>query len=192
MVDPSKAFLRRMALIVFAAGFQLDPSDANFDALVACVCRKQHSFTLSQDSLGALSGVHTGAITKAPASGSVQGQSFTLRSELPSPGGVLPFVFTGVLCSTAEGGEPLALEGTLQCPAQAATAPSGGAAETAGEAEWCLHATDTVDCDAFGKSSELSIDFAKIRSGHDVEHTAFSIISNRSAVRVGSGGVARL
>ena len=104
------------------------------------VCRKQHSFTLSQDSLGALSGVHTGAITKAPASGSVQGQSFTLRSELPSPGGVLPFVFTGVLCSTAEGGEPLALEGTLQCPAQAATAPSGGAAETAGEAEWCLHA----------------------------------------------------
>ena len=95
---------------------------------------KRHTFILSQDRQGELSGIHTGSIGEASVSGSVHGQIVTLRSELPSPGGPLPYVFTGALSAATEDG--LRLEGRLECPAQAATAPTGGAAEASGEARW--------------------------------------------------------
>lgn len=95
---------------------------------------KHHSLTLSQDRQGGLSGVHAGIIGNAPVFGSVQGEAVTLRSELPSPGGPLPYVFTGVLSTVTGDGERM--EGKLECPAQVAAAPTGGAAETAGEARW--------------------------------------------------------
>jgi hypothetical protein len=95
---------------------------------------KRHTFILSQDLQGGLTGTHEGSIGEAPIAGTAHGQAVTLRSHLPSPGGPLPYVFTGVLSTTAEGASRL--EGRLECPAQAATAPTGGAAETSGEARW--------------------------------------------------------
>ena len=122
-----------------------DPVDVSgtWDVFVAYTAGppKHHTFVLSQDLQGGLSGIHEGSISEAPIVGVTQGQAVTLRSQLPSPGGPLPYVFTGVLSTTAEG--PPRLEGRLECPAQAATAPTGGAAETSGEARW--HAVRSSD-----------------------------------------------
>ena len=48
---------------------------------------KQHRFTIAQDKLGALAGVHSGSITESPLTGQVSGTSVSISSELPSPGG---------------------------------------------------------------------------------------------------------
>ena len=92
---------------------------------------KQHRFTIAQDKLGALAGVHSGSITESPLTGQVSGMDVSISSELPSPGGGLPYEFSGTISADGQ-----SMGGGLQCPAQEAAAPTGGAAEVAGEAAW--------------------------------------------------------
>ena len=71
---------------------------------------KQHRFTIAQDKLGALAGVHSGSITESPLTGQVSGMEVSISSELPSPGGGLPYELradAGRAAQTALRAEPV-------------------------------------------------------------------------------------
>lgn len=111
---------------------------------------KHHRFIqVSQDPSGVLSGMHTGLIGEAAVTGAVSGRGVTLHSEIPSPGGPLPFAFTGLL---SEDGDTMS--GRLECPAQSAKAPTGGSAEASGEASWS--ATRSAAAQEAGTGAALS------------------------------------